>query len=234
MVNGSLLGDSRLAEGPGAGQIGRMPKALRFALRIAEEIALWFLGGLLMWLGLDPESFFRWLFEPSGVGVTEFLSSNHARWLFVLSSISIIAIASFVSLKRHADNRNNDIPMAFRHAKPDYDAWAGAPELTLGQAACLWTGVEPQDEIPSGAPSIRFQILKMAMARGLLKPTFHFPDIIQRDMLMRGFSIDPKTITPGVMVPRAELLRWARRVRERPRFLFKRRWWSLWTYSTPR
>lgn len=80
-----------------------MRRILRRSLKsIALEAALTLMGGLLTWLGLQPEKAIGWLtgFAQASEmpGMAPILTHEGTRWLFVAVGLALIALAVFYAL----------------------------------------------------------------------------------------------------------------------------------------
>ena len=176
--------------------------------------------------------------------ISPILRSEYAGLVFPFISAAVILLSYFwPTLTRTSPKGTeivtqqiSDVDITKTNPPADYDAWSNASELTLIQAACLWCAVEPplDASVPSGCPRILLNRLKMAVARNQLQPSYNPFTIPSSYLIVRGFIYDPKAITNDLLVRRASLVKYAKVIGERPKFLFKRRWWLLWLGSTAR
>jgi hypothetical protein len=130
--------------------------------------------------------------------------------------------------------QTDEIRSQYISPEPNYDEWATIQELTLWHAACLWARTEPSD-LPHAGAQRHLDHLRRAIVLGRLKP---LPEanspMLGMAIAMAMRSANTDDIDTNIIVSRKELARYALHRKEKPRFLFKRRWWSLWTHATPR
>jgi len=87
---------------------------------------------------------------------------------------------------------------------PDYERWNLVSTFTFAQAASLWTDRRPELQLDDSATAVYRMLKEQAQSGGL-------------DALPEGPGFHR-----GSLVLRGDLVRLARRLRQRPRFLFNR------------
>jgi hypothetical protein len=104
---------------------------------------------------------------------------------------------------------------------PDFDRWDKEPILRLYQAACLWCDEEPSLPMPSAART-QFESLRDALYSGDLTGHLSLDESIRaawgRHIKRANAADDP--ITVNTKFKRDQLIAYAEKTGERPRFLF--------------